>query len=755
MKRIVHLGLVGAILATMVVAVLPVFEPRPVMAMTGSGTEADPYMVYNITDLQAINDVLDGTRYSRPWDDNFGLADQSGTWTVYPYTTGNGDGIFWDKLAEVTSDSDTTYIQAESDNAYCLLVYEGTPLSLPDYATNIVVKIHARVRNTAAGTSYVQGMVRDVTTDYLIGSNTAISSQSYALKTWTMNNPPWRSWDEWTVADAYLAGFGVGVKVSDANPNLRITQLYIEVTFTAAAYFELANDIDASDTVTWNGGAGFVPLGPFGGTFDGQGYTISGLHVNRPATDYIGLFTETEGSTILDLTLTTANITGRDYVGGLVGMIGGEPHPCTISNVSVSGEVNGRHYVGGLIGFSYSSQLSDCHTDCTITLTGREGGGMAGTLYGEGSAVWTRCSAAGAITGAGDLGGFIGRMDEGQVSQSYSLVTVNGDTWMPVGGFIGNFEAGQVTDCYARGDVTNADTGDTGGFMGWAGSDDYPNDVIQDCYSTGNVTGAGSYVGGLFGDMAEPDSPTVTACFWDTETSGQATSGGGTGKTTAELKNIFTFTNAGWDIGVTELGYLNDGYAFLSWQVGNSPTWVMGYITQDINQVVHFQPNTIILGTTLPNRAGGGVYPNGTFSWGANPAGIEIRLDGFLQPEDVYRFEPIMPGGWDIIEPEPVGMTGDVDLGKLAKNPLRPLVQVLSEGAGFTERLAWLCLAIFILIVIMIAVQLRTDHMVFTALSGFAVSFLFYSIGVWGLWVPILLAFGLVASIVYERMPTL
>jgi len=114
-----------------------------------------------------------------------------------------------------------------------------------------------------------------------------------------------------------------------------------------------------------------------------------------------------------------------------------------------------------------------------------------------------------------------------------------------------------------------------------------------------------------------------------------------------------------------------------------------------------------------------------------------------------------MPGGWDIIEPEPVGMTGDVDLGKLAKNPFRPMVQVIASGAGFTERLAWLLLAIFILIAIMIAVLLWTQHMVFTALAGFAVGFMFYSMGVWGLWVVILLAFGLVASIVYERMPTL
>ncbi len=39
---------------------------------------------------------------------------------------------------------------------------------------------------------------------------------------------------------------------------------------------------------------------------------------------------------------------------------------------------------------------------------------------------------------------------------------------------------------------------------------------------------------------------TITNCFWDTETSGQSTSAGGTGKTTAEIKNISTFTEAGW-----------------------------------------------------------------------------------------------------------------------------------------------------------------------------------------------------------------
>jgi hypothetical protein len=36
------------------------------------------------------------------------------------------------------------------------------------------------------------------------------------------------------------------------------------------AQYILMNDIDASATEEWNGGAGFVPIGCFIGYFDGQ-----------------------------------------------------------------------------------------------------------------------------------------------------------------------------------------------------------------------------------------------------------------------------------------------------------------------------------------------------------------------------------------------------------------------------------------------------------------------------------------------------
>jgi hypothetical protein len=81
--------------------------------------------------------------------------------------------------------------------------------------------------------------------------------------------------------------------------------------------YYLTNDIDASDTVNWNSGAGFVPIGTvtseFAGTFDGCGYTISDLYINRTTSDG-GLFGYVEGpAKIANVTLEDVNIKEDDY----------------------------------------------------------------------------------------------------------------------------------------------------------------------------------------------------------------------------------------------------------------------------------------------------------------------------------------------------------------------------------------------------------------------------------------------------------
>ncbi len=69
--------------------------------------------------------------------------------------------------------------------------------------------------------------------------------------------------------------------------------------------------------------------------------------------------------------------------------------------------------------------------------------------------------------------------------------------------------------------------------------------TVSGCYSTGSVLGGGGggYVGGLVG--YNDDGGTVSSSYWDVEASGQSSSAGGVGKTTAEMKQEATYT--GWD----------------------------------------------------------------------------------------------------------------------------------------------------------------------------------------------------------------
>jgi len=83
--------------------------------------------------------------------------------------------------------------------------------------------------------------------------------------------------------------------------------------------YVLGNDIDASNTINWNSGAGFVPVGTlassFMGSFDGNGFTITGLYINRPSTDYDGRLTGFDilGAVLIDSQLEQAEWV-RDFI---------------------------------------------------------------------------------------------------------------------------------------------------------------------------------------------------------------------------------------------------------------------------------------------------------------------------------------------------------------------------------------------------------------------------------------------------------
>jgi len=67
------------------------------------------------------------------------------------------------------------------------------------------------------------------------------------------------------------------------------------------------------------------------------------------------------------------------------------------------------------------------------------------------------------------------------------------------------------------------------------------------------------------------DNPgTVSDSFWDTQTSGQDTSDGGSGKTTEGMTDFDTFDGVGWDITTVDPGETNPNY---TWNIVDTVTY--------------------------------------------------------------------------------------------------------------------------------------------------------------------------------------
>jgi hypothetical protein len=470
----------------------------------------------------ALIAVMAGCVYPPP----FPTCDLTITSTVGGAVTTPGEGTFTYTLIE------TVKLVAMADEGYCFVEWTG------DVSTIADVK-------AATTTIFMEN-------DYSITANFAIAIE---------------------ICDWY----GLDAIRDDLSGSYMLMN---DLDSTTAGYNEMASP-------TANGGKGWQPIGtwiygsieqPFTGTFDGQGYEISELFINRPDENCVGLFGYLGcGAIAKNIGVVNVNVTGDYYVGGLVGDNSGNVTTCY-----VTGSVAGFVGVGGLVGFS-------CLPDRIC-------------FEHPGQCIINDCYSMGSVTGTSDYGGVGGLVGgiSGPVTNSYSTSTVacSGD-W--VGGLVG-VACGEVTGCYATGSVVGNSS--VGGLVGVVGDGDVgcpqPGGSVSNSYALGNVVGD-MYVGGLVGSNEGP----VTNCysigkvvgnlsvgglvgknyyasnasssFWDTETSGQVTSDGGTGKTTAQMQDVATFSGAIWDIiGVADSGTRNpsyiwnivDGltYPFLSWQ---------------------------------------------------------------------------------------------------------------------------------------------------------------------------------------------
>jgi filamentous hemagglutinin family protein len=384
-----------------------------------------------------------------------------------------------------------------------------------------------------------------------------------------------------------------------------------------SGHYVIGNDIDMSDTLLWNSGEGFSPIGmsgsEFSGVLDGFNHSLTSLNINRPTQNNIGIFGATQSARIGNFSV-SGSVTGGDNTGMVSGYSSGvSGNYGEIYNVTTSGSVVGGNYTGSLSG--NLSQVGLQYITNNASVYGmNETGGVAGSVSGNGSYGWHYMvinngdvhgqdttgglfgqgyanlqfgKNTGSVTGGVDVGGLIGTTGN-QVIDSYNtgyisgyyyvgglFGTYNGANWFYsdyssgdvvgtglVGGIVGYFGNGQAWDVFATGNVKGDDY-----VGGWAGKTQ--SSQIHDVYASGDVEGTNS--GGLIGNsngvilqnsyssgkadfgLIGEGSGSISNSYWNTETSGTSVSNGGIGKTTVELKNPSLF-GSGWTSGSSGSG---------------------------------------------------------------------------------------------------------------------------------------------------------------------------------------------------------
>ncbi len=235
-------------------------------------------------------------------------------------------------------------------------------------------------------------------------------------------------------------------------------------------------------TVTTTTDLGWEPIGspsflPFQATFNGNGYTISNLMINRPNIDNVGLFGYTRNSEITNLGLLDVDIRGQSRVGSLVGWNDGG----TITSSYAMGTVLGTGFsVGGLVGWNNDGTIASSYAMGSVSGASNRVGGLVGN-NDEGTI--TNSHAAVVVTGSGEnVGGLVGWNDDGTVMSSYATGDVTGNS--QVGGLVGD-NRGDIMKSYATGVVVSQDN-NAGGLVG------INDNMITNSYATGDVSGLAS-----------------------------------------------------------------------------------------------------------------------------------------------------------------------------------------------------------------------------------------------------------------------
>ncbi|MDA3886758.1 MAG: hypothetical protein PF638_14295 [Candidatus Delongbacteria bacterium] len=476
--------------------------------------------------------------------DSYSYSDVTRTSGTNAYIAGFTSYNYSSKIINSYSTGSVVYADATnpSNKGFVAYISTATGYEMTDNFWNVETSGQTSTSGTATGltTNEMRTLATftDATWDFQdedINGTEYIWGMNYAEN----NAFPFLSWQG--IAHDPISGFTGGMG-TESEPFLisNLTELDNVRNFLSGYYFLQTADIDASETTSWNGGNGWVPIGAsspyFTGDYDGDNHKISDLYFDSSLM-YTGLFgVAYTNSVIKNLGLVDIDANGgTQYSGTISGYSNGE-----ISNCFVTGTIRSNSYIGGFLGFSANAVISDCYSKVNVT-------------------------------------------------------RITGNTGTYIAGFVGN---------------------STG--------------TLQRCYSTGAVHYEG-VADPINKGFAGASSGTITDSFWDIESSGQTTSAGTvTGKTTADMQNVATYTSTStigltspWDFvndpndDVATNDYwnihasLNGGYPYFEWE-GRIPVLAPGNLA-----LVYSAGDVTLTWDAVADATGYAVYslddPYGTF----------------------------------------------------------------------------------------------------------------------------------------------
>lgn len=258
------------------------------------------------------------------------------------------------------------------------------------------------------------------------------------------------------------------------------------------AHYIQTQNIDCSDTVNWNGGEGFVPIGQgddFSGVYDGQNFTITDIFIDQPDTDEVGLFLTPDGATIKNIHL----------VGG-----------------SMDSEAPG--YNGSLAARAYDTTFSDCSS--TVAMHSVAQAGLVGAYLGG---TMSRCWYDGDIS-ADDNGytaGLVAVASDVSFNDVYTKGSLLGETYS--GGLIGSITGGSITNAYSSMNVTSTADTYSGGLIGSISAGFNPEDeiTISNVFFAGTFSESASNAGAISGPIGP--GTVFNGVYYDQDTCACAT----------------------------------------------------------------------------------------------------------------------------------------------------------------------------------------------------------------------------------------